>query len=189
MGIFPDYTEFNVAGNITVLLLMMFLWCFCGLLGPGLCLVKYYPPGGLCVMIEGMRSFLRRQRPSSFSHSPLFALLLFLVALLPRLLALGRYITPDELNWVHRSVLFHQALRQGNWADTLTTGHPGVTTTWLGALGLQIQLWLRPSTTATYDWITHLAWLAPENTAAFPQLATFLTAGRTAVAVINSLGT
>jgi 4-amino-4-deoxy-L-arabinose transferase-like glycosyltransferase len=139
-------------------------------------------------MIGGMRSLLRRQRPSDFPQSRLFVLLLFFVALLPRLLALGQYITPDELNWVHRSVLFHQALAQGRWADTLTTGHPGVITTWLGALGLQIQLWLRPSTTATYDWITHLAWLAPENTAAFPQLATFLSAGRTAVAVFNSLG-
>ncbi|MCB8981210.1 MAG: hypothetical protein H6657_27715 [Ardenticatenaceae bacterium] len=135
-----------------------------------------------------MRSFLLRQRPFHFLQSPLFVLVLFVVALLPRLLALGRYITPDELNWVHRSVLFHQALGQGRWADTLTTGHPGVTTTWLGALGLQIQLWLRPSDAATYDWITHLAWLAPENTAAFPKLATFLSAGRTAVAVFNSLG-
>lgn len=139
-------------------------------------------------MIGGMRSFLRRQWPSNFPHSPLFVLVLFFVALLPRLLPLGRYITPDELNWVHRSVLFHQALAEGRWADTLTTGHPGVITTWLGAVGLQIQLWLRPSTAATYDWITHLAWLAPENTAAFPQLATFLSAGRTAVAIFNSLG-
>lgn len=93
-------------------------------------------------MIGGMRSFLRRQRPSNFPHSPLFVLVLFFVALLPRLLPLGRYITPDELNWVHRSVLFHQALAEGRWADTLTTGHPGVITTWLGAIGLQIQLWL-----------------------------------------------
>lgn len=188
MGIFPDYTEFNVVGNITVLLLMMFLWCFWGLLGQDYGRQNYYSPGGLCVMIEAMRSFLLRQRPFELPQSPLFALVLFLAALLPRLLAMGRYITPDELNWVHRSVLFHQALVQGRWADTLTTGHPGVITTWLGALGLQIQLWLRPSDAATYDWITHLAWLAPENTAAFPQLATFLSAGRTAVALFNSLG-
>ena len=128
------------------------------------------------------------QRPSSFLRSPHFALLLFFVALLPRLAAVGQYITPDELNWVHRSVRFHQALGSGQWEETLTTGHPGVITTWLGAAGTQIQLWLRPSDAATYDWITHLAWLAPENTAAFPKLATFLSAGRMMVALVNSLG-
>lgn len=139
-------------------------------------------------MIVPMRLFLSRQRPFSSQRSVLLALALFFLALLPRLAALGEYITPDELNWVHRSVLFHQALGRGDWAETLTTGHPGVLTTWLGAAGLQIQLWLQPSDSAAYEWITRLAWLAPENTAAFPQLATFLSAGRMAVTLANSLG-
>ncbi|MCB9008415.1 MAG: hypothetical protein H6656_13770 [Ardenticatenaceae bacterium] len=139
-------------------------------------------------MIGVMKAFLQKQRPFPLLPSPSFVVLLFLLALLPRLLALGKYITPDELNWVHRSVLLHQALGQRQWAETLTTGHPGVLTTWLGALGIQMQLWLRPSDQAAYEWITHLAWLAPENTAAFPQLATFLSAGRIAVALANSLG-
>ncbi|MCA9943774.1 MAG: hypothetical protein KC449_09850, partial [Anaerolineales bacterium] len=139
-------------------------------------------------MIGVMKAFLQKQRPFPLLPSPSFVVLLFLLALLPRLLALGKYITPDELNWVHRSVLLHQALGQRQWAETLTTGHPGVMTTWLGALGIQMQLWLRPSDQAAYEWITHLAWLAPENTAAFPQLATFLSAGRIAVALANSLG-
>ena len=153
---------------------------------------KDYSLGWLCDMIKGMSLFLRRLRPCLLFtlHKPpyLLPVLLFVVALLPRLSALGQYITPDELNWVQRSVLFHQALRQGQWAETLTTGHPGVLTTWLGAVGIQIQLWLRPSDITVYEWITHLAWLAPENTAAFPQLATFLSAGRIAVALLNSLG-
>ncbi len=135
-----------------------------------------------------MSMFKFGQRPFSPLYFSLFAPILFLLALLPRLAALGQYITPDELNWVHRSVLIHQALLRGEWADTLTTGHPGVVTTWLGALGIHMQLWLRPSDQAAYEWITRLAWLAPENTAAFPQLATFLSAGRTAVALFNSLG-
>ena len=139
-------------------------------------------------MIVEMRSFLLRQRPFPLQNAPFFAILLVFVALLPRLVGLGQYITPDELNWVHRSVLFHQALGQGQWAETLTTGHPGVMLTWLGAVAVQVQLWLRPSDLAIYDWITHLAWLAPENTAAFSQLATFLSAGRIAVAVVNSVG-
>ena len=139
-------------------------------------------------MIMLMSVFLRRQRPFSTPQLTIVTLLLFVAALLPRLAALGNYITPDELNWVHRSVIFHQAMGREAWADTLTTGHPGVLTTWLGALGIQVQVWLRPSDITTYQWITHLAWLAPENTAAFPQLATFLSAGRIAVALANSLG-
>jgi 4-amino-4-deoxy-L-arabinose transferase-like glycosyltransferase len=138
-------------------------------------------------MIKLMSSTLGWQRP--FPHRQRLLLAIIIAAGLSlRLVALGQYITPDELNWVHRSVLFHQALGRGAWAETLTTGHPGVMTTWLGALGIQLQLWIRPSDVAAYDWITHLAWLAPENTAAFPELATFLSAGRTAVAVANTLG-
>lgn len=139
-------------------------------------------------MIVPMKLSVLRQRPFTAQSLKLFSLLLFVAALWPRLAGLTHYITPDELNWVHRSTIFHQALRQGAWASTLTTGHPGVLSTWLGALGIQVQLWLRPSDITAYQWITHLAWLAPENTAAFPQLATFLSAGRTAVAIANSLG-
>lgn len=111
-----------------------------------------------------------------------------LLALLPRLVAIGRYITPDELIWVYRSVLFREALLAGRWADTLVAGHPGVVTTWLGALAITLQMWLRPADAAVYTWITHLAALTPDNMAAFRQLATFLSAGRLAVALVNSLG-
>ncbi len=113
---------------------------------------------------------------------------LFTVSLLPRLCAIGRYVTPDELAWVYRSVQFREALLQGRWADTLVTGHPGVTTTWLGTVAISIQLALKPSLSGNYQWITQLAWLAPDNTTAFVKLATFLTAGRLAVALMNSLG-
>ncbi len=113
---------------------------------------------------------------------------LFLAALLPRLAAVNRYITPDELAWVYRSVQFRQALLDGQWADTLITGHPGVTTTWLGALGISVQLVISPADQFSYEWISRLAWLAPDNVPAFSQLATFLTAGRLGVILINSLG-
>ncbi len=110
-----------------------------------------------------------------------------MAAFLPRLAAIDRYVTPDELVWVFRSVQFRQALLAGQWADTLTAGHPGVTTTWLGALAMSGQLLLRPSDLPTYHWITHLAWYAPENTAMLPRLYTFLTGARLLVAVVNSL--
>ena len=118
----------------------------------------------------------------------LFSLLLFPVSFWPRLAAIGRYITPDELIWVYRSIQFREALLHGQWADTLTTGHPGVTTMWLGMMGISTQLWYQPSAHDTYQWITQLAYYNPENMAAFNQLAHFLTAARLAVITVNSLG-
>ena len=118
----------------------------------------------------------------------LFPVMLFWAAFLPRLAAIGRYVTPDELIWVFRSVQFRQALLQGEWLDTLTAGHPGVMTTWLGALGLSLQMWLRPSDTAVYTWITQLAWFAPENIPMLQNLSLFLTSGRLLIALVNSLG-
>ena len=80
--------------------------------------------------------------------------ILFISALLPRLCSIDRYITPDELNWVYRSVQFREALLDGRWGDTLNAGHPGVTTTWLGALGISTQLAIRPgmSTSGSPIW-------------------------------------
>ncbi len=103
-------------------------------------------------------------------------------------MAIGRFITPDELIWVYRSVQFREALLQGRWADTLTTGHPGVTTMWLGTVGISLQLWLRPFSHSTYQWITQLAHYNPDNMAAYRQLAHFLTAARLVVIAVNSLG-
>jgi 4-amino-4-deoxy-L-arabinose transferase-like glycosyltransferase len=113
---------------------------------------------------------------------------LFFAALLPRLTAVSRYITPDELAWVYRSVLFREALLDGRWLDTFTTGHPGILTTWLGAVAISLQLLINPSSADITQWISHIAWLAPDNITAFQQAATFLSAGRIAIALANSLG-
>jgi 4-amino-4-deoxy-L-arabinose transferase-like glycosyltransferase len=128
--------------------------------------------------------FARRSRLREF----LWLSVLFFASLLPRLAAVGRYVTPDELAWVYRSVLFRQALLAGEWLGTLTAGHPGVITTWLGSLGVSLQLLVRPQDTAVYDWATHVAWFTPDNTVMLDQLYTFLTAGRLIVAIANSLG-
>ncbi len=122
------------------------------------------------------------------AHPLLISALLFGLALLLRLLALERYVTPDELIWVYRSVLFREALAAGQWANTLVSGHPGVTTTWLGTAAISMQLALRPADQAVYAWLTQLAYLTPDNMAAYQQLAVFLDSGRTAVAIVNSLG-
>lgn len=68
----------------------------------------------------------------------LLALLVFLVALLPRAIQ-GNIVTVDEaFHWFDRSTTFLAALRAGDWANTYQIGHPGVTTMWLGAAGLAI---------------------------------------------------
>ena len=85
----------------------------------------------------------------------LLPVLIFLVAFGLRLAPLNRYVTPDEPAWVYRSIRFSQALASGNLAEIPATGHPGVTTMWLGSLGVQIHRWLAPHQAAV-----HLDWLA-----------------------------
>ncbi len=63
-----------------------------------------------------------------------------LVALLPRTLNLGQFITDDEARyWLLRSQAFLTYLQTGNYAATAITAHPGVTTMWLGGLGINLQ--------------------------------------------------
>jgi len=119
----------------------------------------------------------------------LWPALIFVIALALRLAPLGRYVTPDEPAWIYRSLRFRQALLAGDWADVPATGHPGVTTMWLGAAGVQIHLWLSPDQAAArLDWLDGLAGISPRSAAAFGHLAFFLTAGRVLVALTTSLG-
>lgn len=105
-----------------------------------------------------------------------------------RLAPLGRYVTPDEPAWVERSIRFADALSAREWSSTPSTGHPGVTTMWLGAAGVAAGRWLNPAESAVHlDWVRRLAWLAPENAEAFGHLAFFLPWGRGAVALTISL--
>ncbi len=115
-------------------------------------------------------------------------LALFLTALLPRLAALDRYVTPDEPSWVFRSLRFREALLAAEWTNTLQSGHPGVTTTWLGSLAIQLQLWLQPASRTHLDWINKLYWLAPGNGEAIQHLAHFLNPARMSVILVTSLG-
>ncbi len=65
--------------------------------------------------------------------TPLF---IFILALLPRAYDLPRFVTADEAKWVYRSAQFLAALLAGDFANTNVNLTPGVTTTWLGRLGL-----------------------------------------------------
>jgi Dolichyl-phosphate-mannose-protein mannosyltransferase len=71
------------------------------------------------------------------ASAPLISGAIFLLALAPRALALGRFTTVDEAyHWFERARQFLAAIRAGDWSATNLIGHPGVTTMWLGALGV-----------------------------------------------------
>ncbi len=71
---------------------------------------------------------------------PAIVLGLFVLALLPRALALGDFVTIDEASkWFERAERFQQALLAGDYVNTNQTGHPGVTTMWLGTAVMIIQ--------------------------------------------------
>ncbi len=114
---------------------------------------------------------------------------IFALALLVRLAPLNRYVTPDEPIWVQRSVAFADAVAARDWAAIPQTGHPGLTTMALGALGIRLTMWLRPAEAAVHlAWIRNIAWLAPENDAAFEHLAFFLPAARLLVMLVTAAG-
>ena len=61
---------------------------------------------------------------------------------LPCAPALDRFVTPDENAWSGRSQHFLTALREGDYALTFQTEHPGVTTMWAGAAGRLWNSWI-----------------------------------------------
>ncbi len=102
------------------------------------------------------RASFKEQFNQMITSPPLISLVLFVLAFVPRLLDLGRFLTADEFLWVDRSKNFLAGLTNPayqcttvveKWqfaeglACTLRTGHPGVTTMWTGSFGL-ILTWL-----------------------------------------------
>lgn len=78
------------------------------------------------VLLVGL--LLGLQRPA--------CLYLFVLALVPRILLIGSFVTIDEWKWFNRSENFLLALQTGDYANTNQTGHPGVTTMWMGTVGV-----------------------------------------------------
>jgi 4-amino-4-deoxy-L-arabinose transferase-like glycosyltransferase len=66
----------------------------------------------------------------------LLGLAVLLLALGPRLVGLDVFVTTDEIFWAGRTGNFASALERGDFAATFQTGHPGVTTMWLGFWGM-----------------------------------------------------
>lgn len=64
------------------------------------------------------------------------ALIILVVAILPRLYGIGLFLTADEKNWVGRSAEFIKAWRHLRINDTLQTTHPGITVLWVSGLAV-----------------------------------------------------
>jgi hypothetical protein len=81
--------------------------------------------------MESGKKWLRRA-----VDSPLvLTLVIFLLALGPRVLDLRVFMGPDEPTWLTRSADFAQALASGDLERTYQSGHPGITLLWVETLG------------------------------------------------------
>jgi hypothetical protein len=65
---------------------------------------------------------------------------LFLVALVPRVINLGAFVTPDERRWLSRSADLFRAISTGDLSLAYHSGNPaGIVTKWLGMAGIAIR--------------------------------------------------
>jgi hypothetical protein len=102
---------------------------------------------------------------------------IFLLALLPRIIHLNVFVGPDEFSWVLRSANFAQALATGELGETYQTGHPGVTVMWVGTFEIWGRYLLQSITDAS-------DWQAVINA---PKTIELLGNKRTFAGVVNSL--
>ena len=70
----------------------------------------------------------------------LMAVMILAVALVPRVVDLGVFLTADEKNWIGRSYEFIRAFKEWRFNEMLQTTHPGVTTLWLGGLVVTVKM-------------------------------------------------
>lgn len=83
-------------------------------------------------------------------RTPLITLFLFFAAWIPRVVALGAFVTVDERKWLARSANFYYALSHGDLVHTFQREHPGVTVMWAGMLGFVQKLANYPSLAPGY---------------------------------------
>ncbi len=69
--------------------------------------------------------------PATYRHHLLLPLVIFVLALAPRVGGLARVATWDELFWTHAALRFHTALATAHWSRTYVIGQPGVTPLWV----------------------------------------------------------
>ncbi len=91
--------------------------------------------------LRPVASALSRLRHRSIA-TWLLAAAIGMIALLPRCLTLSDFITEDEgFHWIWRVRHFSGFIRAHDWGATNLTGHPGVTTMWLGTFGRWLADW------------------------------------------------
>ena len=75
----------------------------------------------------------------SFLRSRWFeSLALFVLALMPRVLGLGIFLTVDESGWLGlHTGHFLRAVLSGDWAATYRRYHPAVTLMWMISIGIR----------------------------------------------------
>ncbi|MFN8456215.1 MAG: phospholipid carrier-dependent glycosyltransferase [Anaerolineae bacterium] len=89
---------------------------------------------------KGAQSARNTQHVSRLTpHVSRLTPLLFLAALLPRLYALGSFLTIDEVKWAEGAAQFLMALRSGDLAQTYWHFFPGITIAWGGAAALWVR--------------------------------------------------
>lgn len=100
-----------------------------------------------------------------------FLLILVLLTFSTRLLSLSDHWLSDESLWMERSRTFVLALERGNFANTLTAYHPGVTTTWLGGAAI----WGASGGHLVSDWVQPTQFFSPTMLARMRFPIAFLT--------------
>lgn len=65
-------------------------------------------------------------------------ILIFFIALIPRILDLDTGLTTDERLWLIRSPKFFEAVLEQDWIRTYQAPHPGVTTMWVSGLSMHL---------------------------------------------------
>ena len=136
------------------------------------------PQAGAVKLKEPNHSF------ESFLQSKRFEVLaLFVVALVPRVMGLGIFLTVDEPGWLGlHTGHFMRAILSGDWAATYRRYHPAVTLMWMIAIGFTLQYLIQ----------SRIGLLGPISFAGFleqvaePIDPVFLSWGRLPVALMTS---
>jgi hypothetical protein len=84
-----------------------------------------------------MRATVERSRIRSRIALCILGLGIAVAAFLPRAIDLGTGFMIDEKLWLERSTHFIDAVADARFGDAFTTGHPGVTTMWIGGIALR----------------------------------------------------
>ncbi|MBM4466004.1 MAG: hypothetical protein FJ014_10715 [Chloroflexi bacterium] len=129
---------------------------------------------------------IQSSKPKAQSLKLLAVLVLFTLALLPRMLNLDAFITWDEPMWTYCSIKFLAAWQRMDLAETFQMGHPGVITMWSGATTISIQRLLGSASATDLAWLSSLATLDSWHQEALHKLAPFLPAAKLPLVVLHA---